>query len=119
MPAKIRYYLSFKKSTQYFNIRDFKFNEEAEIVASRAPEPEDIIWGNVAVPLKILLLRKLVVWLVMILISGFCLGAIYGLSLAQAGGATTWPSVAIGLVVAFLNMLTKCNVIFIQLSSEK
>ena len=55
----------------------------------------------------------------MIVISGVCLGAIYGLSFVQAAGATTWPSVAIGLVVTFFNMLTKCNFIFIQLSSEK
>lgn len=26
LPAKIRYYLSCKKSTQYFDIRDFKVN---------------------------------------------------------------------------------------------
>ena len=37
IPAKIRYYLSFCKSTQYFDIRDFKSNQESDIICSRAP----------------------------------------------------------------------------------
>ena len=47
IPAKIRYILSFCKSTQYFDIRGYMSNEESNIAASRAPEPEDIVWGNV------------------------------------------------------------------------
>jgi len=61
------------------------------------------------VPLKIQFLRKLVTWGVMMLLSGVCLAIVYGLSFAQLGGATTWPSIAIGVIVTLFNMLTKCN----------
>jgi hypothetical protein len=85
-------------------------------VASRAPQPEDIIWGNVAVPLKVLILRKLLVWLAMIVLSGICLGIVFGLSAAQVAGSTFWPGIFIGLVITVFNMLTKCNFYFIQSS---
>lgn len=48
----------------------------------------------------------------MILLSGVCIGIVYGLSVAQVGGALTWPSIAIGLVITVFNLLTKCNSFF-------
>jgi len=72
------------------------------------------VWGNVAVPLKVLIIRKLLVWLAMIVLSGICLGIVFGLSTAQLGGATVWPAIFIGLVITVFNMLTKCNFSLIQ-----
>lgn len=109
IPAKIRYLVSACKSTQYFDIRDNLINEESDIIASRAPEPEDIIWGNVAVPLSVLVIKKLLVWLVMIVLSGTLLGIIFGISFAQANGTGTWSSIFIGFLVSFFNLITKCT----------
>lgn len=109
IPAKIRYILSFCKSTQYFDIRDYITNSESDIAVSKAPEPEDIVWGNVAVPLSVLFFRKLVVWLVMILLSGILLSIVYGISFAQKNGTGIWSSVFIGFLITFFNMLTKCT----------
>lgn len=113
IPAKIRYLISACKSTQYFDIRDYLINEESDIIASRAPEPEDIIWGNVAVPLSVLAIRKLIVWLIMILLSGILLSIIYGLSFAQKNGTGIWSSIMVGFFVSFFNLITKCNIFVI------
>lgn len=107
LPAKIRYYLSFCKTTQYFDIRDHKSNQESNIVCSRAPEPEDIIWGNVEVPFCIWFVRKLLTWLIMLVISGALFGVVWGTSKAQVDGAGMWSSVLLGLFVTLANMLSK------------
>lgn len=88
-------------------------NSESDVIASRAPEPEDIIWGNVAVPISVLALRKLLTWALMIVLSGILLSIIYGISFAQKNGTGVWSSIFIGFLVAFFNLITKCKSIII------
>ena len=75
---------------------------------SRAPEPEDIVWGFVAVPLNIKIIGKLIVWGAMIVLSGILLAIVYGISFAQISGAGMWSTILIGFFITFFNMLTKC-----------
>lgn len=84
-------------------------NKESGIVVSRAPEPEDIVWGNVEIPLCMNILRKILTWTLMILISGGLFGIIWGLSSVQAGGTGIWASILIAFMVTLTNMFSKCS----------
>lgn len=110
IPAKIRYLISCFRSTQYFKIRDERTNEEIDIRATRAPDPEDIIWGNVELPTLTIVVRKLIVWGILLALVGITFGIVYGLTAWQILDSTN-PSISvlIALTITLMNMLVRCN----------
>jgi hypothetical protein len=77
IPAKIRYLVSCCRTAQYLTVRD-NSNQTITIPVSRAPDPEDLIWGNLKVSLLTRFLWKLLTWGVIILFLGITFGICYG-----------------------------------------
>ena len=72
----------------------------------RAPEPEDIIWGNIGLSDGQKLCRKFVTFSITIIILGLSFLAVYGLSVAQLNNAgNSFLSILISLVISLINIL--------------
>ena len=115
LAGKIRYYISCWQSALYFTFREEHTNEELNIRATRAPLPEDIIWGNVGLPLKMYACRKIVVALMLLGLIGCTFLFTYFVTLMQM----RWPkysflSFIFALVLTLMNMLVKCSQLNIQ-----
>lgn len=114
IPSYIRYVISCFRSAHYFKIRDERTNEELSISVTRAPEPEDIIWGNIEVPILTLVLRKGLVWLALFAMVGITYGIVYGITVVQMQNPTLmYLSFILALVITLMNMLIRCNSIII------
>lgn len=70
-----------------------------------APEPEDIVWENVGVPLKINILRSLMTYFATFLILAFSCAGLYVLSLFQSNTDQWYVSIFISIFISVINFL--------------
>ncbi len=77
IPAKLRYFFSCCRTAQYLTVRDDS-SQTITIPVSRAPDPEDLIWGNLKVPLLTRFLWRLLTWGVIAAFLGTTFGICYG-----------------------------------------
>lgn len=106
--SKLRYYLSCCQAGNRFKFdRDGK---EYNITIERAPEPEDVVWTNLGMSDGEIIKRKLITYLVTIVLLGASFGAVYGLSRAQmATQGNMILSLAISGVISFINVILGSN----------
>lgn len=109
IPAKIRYFLSCCRSAQYFSVRDDFNNEEVSICTRRAPDPEDIIWGQLKTPMKTLVLSRLITWSAIIAIIGATFGVCYGLNYLSIISGLTYMPVILAIIITISNIFLKCK----------
>ena len=77
LSERISYYLSCCSSALYLDLR--RGGRPLGIKVSRAPEPEDVNWGDIGVDLCSIVLRKCLTYLVTGLLLGASFGIVYGL----------------------------------------
>jgi hypothetical protein len=90
-------------------VRDEQTNQEISINTCRAPDPQDIIWGNLKAPLKKKILSRLVTWAVIMAFWGTTFGVCYGLNSLSIQSGVTFMPIVMAVVVTLFNMLMKCN----------
>jgi hypothetical protein len=103
-----RYYLTCKKGHHRFLFMRDQNNMHVKI--ERAPEPEDVIWTNIAVPTSEIVKRKAITFTVTILLLGTSLVISYGLAIAQQNNITNQVlSLAVSICVSFMNIVIGGN----------
>ena len=75
------------------------------IKVSRAPEPEDINWGNIGVDFCSIVIRKCLTYLVTGLLLGASFGIVYGLIQVQESSNNSILSYAITISITLINVL--------------
>lgn len=79
------------------------------ISASRAPDPQDIVWGNLKTPLKKRILSKLLIWSLICAIWGATFGVCYGFNYLGVMIGGNFMSIVMAALVTLANMLIKCK----------
>ena len=77
---KMRYYLSCCKKALFLKL---KVEDGNEVIVSRAPEPEDIVWENIGIPENTIIQRKLLTYFITFLLLATSFGIVYGLTILQ------------------------------------
>ena len=81
-----------------------------DLTIARAPEPEDIIWGNIGHHNCAYYLRKLFTFTVTAVLLGISFGIVYGLTKAQqANDDNRYISIAISLTISIVNAIIGRN----------
>lgn len=72
----------------------------------RAPEPEDIIWTNLAVPLGEVIKRKVITYTATFILLGISFAIVYGLSVAQINSSgNSILSLVISIFISLVNII--------------
>jgi len=115
---KIRYVLSCCQNALYFKINN-QSNESLNIVVSKAPEPEDIIWENIGVSFQSIILRKLLTYFILLLLLGGSFGIVYVLTMLQMNdNSNQILSIAVSLSITVINIIIGGIPIVIKSSFE-
>jgi hypothetical protein len=79
------------------------------IEATRAPEPEDIIWENIGIPDREIRKRKMFTYFITLLLLGVSFGIVYGLTILQLTYENSILSIAISLSITVINIAIDSN----------
>jgi ABC-type glycerol-3-phosphate transport system permease component len=102
--SKIRYYLTCCQGRNKFRLH--RGQEEIKVKIERAPEPEDILWSNLAVPTGEYAKRKIITYTVTFAMLGASFGIVYGLSKAQQSNTDNQAlSLAISACISVVNII--------------
>lgn len=117
LAASIRYFITCGQGHHKFKFirNDHNYNVKVE----RAPEPEDIIWTNLAVPLEEKVKKKLATFSVTFVTLGISFAIVYGLSQAQKSykenNALSFViSIMISLISKILDSILLSNLVIIK-----
>jgi hypothetical protein len=79
------------------------------VEATRAPEPEDIIWENIGIPDREIRKRKMFTYFITLLLLATSFGIVYGLTILQLTYESSILSIAISLSITVINIAIDSN----------